>query len=100
MLHTSERYARMNVEGWVAMLLVASDCLKKVMKRVQAIVRTRQSCEYVCELRRPRHHQLKILTVVGWKAGLARLRANDEEKGSVLVRVRMGEPAYRSKMMR
>lgn len=90
----------MSVEGWVVVLLVASDCLKKVMKRVQAIVRMRQSYE-LCELRRPRRHQLKIHTVVGWRAWLvARLRANDEEKGSVLVRVRMGEPAYRSKTMR
>jgi hypothetical protein len=101
MLHKSERNARMSVEGWVVVLLVASDCSKKVMKRVQAIVRTRQSCEYVYELRRPCRYQLKIHTVVGWRAWLvARLRANDEEKGSVLVRVRMGEPAYRSKKMR
>jgi hypothetical protein len=43
MLHKSERYARMSVEVWVVVLLVASDCLEKVMKRVEAIVRTRQS---------------------------------------------------------
>jgi hypothetical protein len=67
MLNKSEMYARMSIDGWVVVLLVASDCLKKARKRVEAIVRMRQK-------------------VVGWRAGVnARLRAEEE---SVIVRVR------------
>jgi hypothetical protein len=43
MLNKSERYARMNIDGWVFVLLVASDCLEKVRKRVEAIERMRES---------------------------------------------------------
>lgn len=45
MLSKNERYARMSSNGWVVVLrAVACDCLKHVMKYVEAIVRTRQSC--------------------------------------------------------
>jgi hypothetical protein len=47
MLHKNERYARMSSDGWVVVLLVAFDCLKIVMKYVEAIVRRRQICGYV-----------------------------------------------------
>jgi hypothetical protein len=47
MLSKNERYAKMSSDGWVVALLVASDCLKNVMKYVEAIVRRRQSCGYV-----------------------------------------------------
>jgi hypothetical protein len=98
MLNKSERYARMSIDGWVVVLLVASDCLKQVRKRVEAIERMRQDCENVCELCRPRHHHLKTHTVVGWRTWVgARLRA---EGASVIVRVRMVGTAYRSKWMR
>jgi len=39
-------YARMSSDGWVFVSLVASDCLKYVMKYVEAMVRRRQSCGY------------------------------------------------------
>jgi len=47
MLNKNEKYANMTFDGWVVVLLVASDCLKTVMKYVEAIVRRRQSCGYV-----------------------------------------------------
>lgn len=47
MLNKNERYARMSSDGWVVVLLVASDCLKNVMKNVEAMVRRRQNCGYV-----------------------------------------------------
>jgi hypothetical protein len=47
MLNRNERYARMSSDGWVVVLLVASDCLKPVMKYVEAMVRRRQNCGYV-----------------------------------------------------
>jgi hypothetical protein len=102
MLSKNERYAKMSSDGWVVVLLVASDCLKNVMKYVEAIVRRRQSCGYVrCELRLvQRRHHLRTRTVVGWKAGVvARLRA-DVEVGSVIGRAWMVETAYRSQWMR
>jgi len=73
MLNKNEKYARMSSDGWVVVLLVvASDCLKNVMKYVEAIVRMRQM-------------------VVGWKAGVvARLHA-DAEVGSVIGRAWMVE---------
>lgn len=47
MLSKNERYARMSSDGWVVVLptkFVASDCLKNLMKYVEAIVRRRQGC--------------------------------------------------------
>jgi hypothetical protein len=46
MLNKNEMYARMSSDGWVVVSLVASDCLKNVMKYVEAMVRRRQSCGY------------------------------------------------------
>jgi hypothetical protein len=73
MLNRNERYARVvSSDGWVVVLLVASDCLKSAMKYVEAIVRMRQR-------------------VVGWKTGVAaRLRA-EVEVGSVIGRAWMVE---------
>ena len=48
MLNRNERYTKVvSSDGWVVVLLVASDCLTNVMKYVEAIVRMRQICGYV-----------------------------------------------------
>jgi hypothetical protein len=74
------------MDGWVAVLVVASDCSHEVRNPVEAIERMSESCMSDYELGCPNRLHLKKHTVLGWRAGLgARLRA---EGASVIVRER------------
>ena len=95
MLNKSERDARC-IEVWVGVLGVASDCLQKVMNRVEAMERMRQSYVRNYELQRPHGLYRTTHTVVGWRAGEnARLRA---EGAREIVRARRVETAYKCKI--
>jgi len=71
MLNKNERYAKKSIDGWVAVSLVAFDCLKKAREREERIERMRQR-------------------VVGWRSGLSvRLRAEEVGASEIVRRVEM-----------
>jgi|SRR5882672_10834478 len=95
MPNKTERCESACIDGWVAVLVVASDCSHKARNRVEANERMSESCMSDYELRCPNKLHLKTHTVVGWRAGPgARLRA---EGASVIVRERKVGTACRRK---